>query len=215
MSRAVIFDLDGTLLNTLGDLCDSVNFVLRSYSLPERSLEEVNSFIGNGIGELIRRSLPADAQDKFNDALDKFREYYGEHSNVKTCVYDGLIEVLKSLRAEGYRIGVVTNKVDFAAKALCKEYFGELIDIAIGDRPECPRKPAPDAVFEAMEIMGVDSAIFVGDSDVDIATAKNAGVPCIAVTWGFRDRAFLEEHGGEIFADDADELYQKIKGISI
>ena len=215
MSRAVIFDLDGTLLNTLGDLCDSVNFVLRSYSLPERSLEEVNSFIGNGIGELIRRSLPADAQDKFNDALDKFREYYGEHSNVKTCVYDGLIEVLTSLRAEGYRIGVVTNKVDFAAKALCKEYFGELIDIAIGDRPECPRKPAPDAVFEAMEIMGVDSAIFVGDSDVDIATAKNAGVPCIAVTWGFRDRAFLEEHGGEIFADDADELYQKIKGISI
>ena len=215
MSRAVIFDLDGTLLNTLGDLCDSVNFVLRSYSLPERSLEEVNSFIGNGIGELIRRSLPADAQDKFNDALDKFREYYGEHSNVKTCVYDGLIEVLTSLRAEGYRIGVVTNKVDFAAKALCKEYFGELIDIAIGDRPECPRKPAPDAVFEAMEIMGVDSAIFVGDSDVDIATAKNAGVPCIAVTWGFRDRAFLEEHGGEIFAHDADELYQKIKGISI
>ena len=214
MKKAVIFDLDGTLLNTLGDLCDSVNFVLESYGFPTRSLKEVNSFIGNGIGELIRRSLPQNEQDKFDDALEKFREYYGEHSNVKTCVYDGLIPMLEKLRAEGYKIGVVTNKVDFAAKALCKEYFGELVDIALGDRVGVPRKPEPDAVYEAMSILDVKSAVFVGDSDVDIATAKAANLPCIAVTWGFRDRAFLEEHGGEIFADTAEDLYRDIKELS-
>ena len=214
MKKAVIFDLDGTLLNTLGDLCDSVNFVLESYGFPTRSLKEVNSFIGNGIGELIRRSLPQDEQDKFDDALEKFREYYGGHSNVKTCVYDGLIPMLEKLRAEGYKIGVVTNKVDFAAKALCKEYFGALVDIALGDRVGVPRKPDPCAVYEAMSILGVESAVFVGDSDVDIATAKAANLPCIAVTWGFRDRAFLEEHGGEIFADTAEDLYRYIKELS-
>ena len=214
MKKAVIFDLDGTLLNTLGDLCDSVNFVLGSYGFPTRSLKEVNSFIGNGIGELIRRSLPQNEQDKFDDALEKFREYYGEHSNVKTCVYDGLIPMLEKLRAEGYKIGVVTNKVDFAAKALCKEYFGSLVDIALGDRVGVPRKPEPDAVYEAMSVLGVESAVFVGDSDVDIATAKAANLPCIAVTWGFRDRAFLEEHGGEIFANTAEDLYRYIKELS-
>ena len=214
MKKAVIFDLDGTLLNTLGDLCDSVNFVLESYGFPTRSLKEVNSFIGNGIGELIRRSLPQNEQDKFDDALEKFREYYGEHSNVKTCVYDGLIPMLEKLRAEGYKIGVVTNKVDFAAKALCEEYFGALVDIALGDRVGVPRKPDPYAVYEAMSILGVESAVFVGDSDVDIATAKAANLPCIAVTWGFRDRAFLEEHGGEIFADTAEDLYRYIKELS-
>ena len=215
MSRAVIFDLDGTLLNTLYDLCDSVNYVLESYGYPQRTLKEVNSFIGNGIGELIRRSLPLDAQDKLDEALKKFREYYGEHSKDKTCVYDGLIPVLEKLRADGYKIGVVTNKVDFAAKELCEEFFGELVDIALGDRVGFPRKPDPAPVKEAMEYLGCDKAIFVGDSDVDILTAKNAGLPCIAVTWGFRDREFLEKNGGEIFADNADELYDLIKGVAL
>ena len=215
MNRAVIFDLDGTLLNTLYDLCDSVNFVLDSYGFPKRSLEEVNSFIGNGIGELIHRSLPDNEQDKFDGALEKFREYYKDHSDVKTCIYDGLTDLLVKLRAEGYKIGVVTNKVDFAAKTLCKKYFGALIDVAIGDRADAPRKPDPYSVREAMEYLDCDRAIFVGDSDVDIATAKNAKLPCIAVTWGFRDKEFLVASGGEIFADNADELYQKIKGISI
>ena len=215
MSKAVIFDLDGTLLNTLGDLCDSVNFVLESYGYPTRTIEEVNSFIGNGVGELIRRSLPESAQDKFDEALAKFKEYYGEHSNVKTCVYDGLLEMLEQLRADGYKIGVVTNKVDFAAKALCDEYFGSLVDIAIGDRENFPRKPAPDSVFEAMQILGCDRAIYVGDSDVDVDTAKNANLPCICVTWGFRDREFLEMSGGYLFADDADGLYKIIKGVAL
>lgn len=213
MSRAVIFDLDGTLLNTLCDLCDSVNFVLDFYGYPKRSLEEVNSFIGNGVGELIRRSLPDDAQDKFDEALSRFKVYYGEHSDVKTKVYDGLTETLVKLRADGYKIGVVTNKVDFAAKSLCEKYFGSLIDIAIGDRADIPRKPDPYSVREAMEYLGCDRAIFVGDSDVDIATARNASLPCIAVTWGFRDRSFLEKSGGTIFADNADELYEIIKKI--
>ncbi len=213
MSRAVIFDLDGTLLNTLGDLCDSVNFVLDSYGYPKRSIEEVNSFIGNGVGELIRRALPDDAQDKFDEALARFKEYYGEHSDIKTHVYDGLSEMLIKLRADGYKIGVVTNKVDFAAKSLCNKYFGSLIDIAIGDRASFPRKPAPDSVFEVMSYLGCDSAIFVGDSDVDVATAKNSSLPCVCVTWGFRDREFLEKCGGELFADNADELYEIIKKI--
>ncbi len=212
MNRAVIFDLDGTLLNTLGDLCDSVNFVLDSYGYPNRSIDEVNSFIGNGVGELIRLSLPnLDSQKNYDEALSRFNAYYGEHSNIKTCVYDGLLEALAKLRADGYKIGVVTNKVDFAAKALCKEYFGSLVDIAIGDRADFPRKPAPDSVFEAMRELGCDKAVYVGDSDVDIATAKNANLPCICVTWGFRDREFLEECGGELFADCADELYEIIK----
>lgn len=215
MSRAVIFDLDGTLLNTLGDLCDSVNFVLDSYGYPTRTLEEVNSFIGNGVGELIRRSLPDCAQDKFDEALAGFKVYYGEHSNIKTHVYDGLLPMLQRLRDEGYKIGVVTNKVDFAAKALCREYFGSLVDIAIGDRTGVPRKPDPTGVFEAMRELGCDRAIYVGDSDVDVATAKNANLPCICVTWGFRDREFLEKSGGYLFADDADGLYKIIKGANI
>lgn len=215
MNRAVIFDLDGTLLNTLGDLCDSVNFVLDSYGYPTRTIEEVNSFIGNGVGELIRRSLPVDAQDKFDEALAKFKAYYGEHSNIKTHVYDGLIPVLKKLRLDGYKIGVVTNKVDFAAKSLCREYFGPLVDIAIGDRENFPRKPAPDSVLEAMHELCCDKAIYVGDSDVDIATAKNANLPCIAVTWGFRKKEFLIACGGEHFADTADELYEIIKGVAL
>lgn len=212
MRKAVIFDLDGTLLNTLGDLADSVNFVLDFYGYPTRTIEEVNSFIGNGVGELIRRSLPdAESQKNYDGALEKFKAYYGEHSNIKTHVYDGLLEMLQKLRAYGYKIGVVTNKVDFAAKALCKEYFGSLVDVAIGDRAFVPRKPAPDGVFEAMDILGCDSAIYVGDSDVDVATAKNANLPCICVTWGFRKEEFLAECGGEFFAHDAHELYQIIK----
>ena len=215
MSRAVIFDLDGTLLNTLGDLADSVNFVLDSYGYPKRSVEEVNSFIGNGVGELIRRALPVGAEDKFDGALAKFKEYYSEHSNIKTHVYDGLIPVLERLRSDGYKIGVVTNKVDFAAKSLCREYFGSLIDIAIGDRAGHKRKPAPDSVLEAMKLLGCDSAIYVGDSDVDIATARNSLLPCICVTWGFRDKDFLKENGGDLFADNADELYEIIKGAAL
>ncbi len=215
MGRAVIFDLDGTLLNTLGDLCDSVNFVLHSYGFPERSIEEVNSFIGNGIGELIRRALPDGKEEFFDCALAKFKEYYGEHANIKTCVYDGLVDVLAALRNDGYKIAVVTNKVDFAAKELCREYFGGLVDVAVGDRAGASRKPAPDSVFEVMRILGCDKAVYVGDSDVDIATAKNAGLPCIAVTWGFRDKEFLEMHGGCLFADNAEDLYRKIKGVAL
>lgn len=215
MNKAIIFDLDGTLLNTLLDLCDSVNFTLRSYSYPERTVEEVNSFIGNGVGELIRRSLPFGAEDKFDEALAKFKAYYGEHSNIKTHVYDGLIPMLKTLRYEGYKIGVVTNKVDFAAKSLCEEYLGDLVDITIGDRAGFPRKPEPDSVLEAMQILGCSKAIYVGDSDVDIATAKNASLPCIAVTWGFRDEEFLRSSGGELFAHNADELYEIIKGVAL
>ena len=215
MSRAVIFDLDGTLLNTLGDLCDSVNFVLDSYGFPQRTVNEVNSFIGNGVGELIRRALPSDAQDKFDEALARFKEYYGAHSNIRTCVYDGLIPMLLKLRADGYKIGVVTNKVDFAAKALCDEYFGELVDVAIGDRAGVPRKPAPDSVLEAMSLLCADRAVFVGDSDVDVATAKNAGLPCICVTWGFREKEFLSSCGCTLFADTVDELYEIIKGVAL
>ncbi len=214
--RAVIFDLDGTLLNTLGDLTASVNFALAKGGFPARSESEVNSFIGNGVGELIRRALPCDADKAtFDRTLALFKEYYREHANVHTCIYDGLTDTIKALRADGYKIAVVTNKVDFAAKSLCREYFGELVDITIGDRDGVPRKPDPTSVFEAMRTIGCERAVYVGDSDVDIATAKNANIPCVSVTWGFRERTFLEACGGTVFADNAEALYRIIKGMEI
>ena len=204
MKTGILFDLDGTLLNTLEDLTDSVNDTLAQYGCPPRTLEEVKTFIGNGARRLIELSLPGQENDPDVDAvLATYQAYYKTHSQVKTRPYDGVVEVLQKI-GEKYPIAIVSNKPDAATKVLCKEYFGDVY--ARGESTDCPRKPAPDMLQKAMEIIGVDTCIYVGDSEPDILTAKNLGVKCLSVLWGFRDRETLTAAGGMYFCDDPRKL---------
>lgn len=207
--KAVIFDLDGTLLDTLADLASAVNAALTANGMPARSIDEVRAFVGNGVRNLMRRAIPQGEQNPaFEKVFADFRAYYAEHCKDATKPYDGIMELLEALKQRGCRLAIVSNKLDSAVKELTKEYFGDYITVAIGDREGVARKPAPDTVFAALEELGVtkEEAIYVGDSDVDIMTAMNAGLPCISVTWGFRDRAFLLFHGAEHFADTPAEV---------
>ena len=207
MLDTVIFDLDGTLLDTLEDLYLSVNHILSKYNFPLRTKDEVRMFVGNGVPKLIERALPkGHDKETFDNALADFKVYYGAHCNDNTKPYPGINESLSYLKARGYKIAVVSNKVDFATKSLCRDYFGDLVDVAIGQREGIEKKPAPDSVFEAMRILDSKNAVYIGDSDVDIMTAKNSNLPCIAVTWGFRDKDFLTQSGGEIFAHNTGEM---------
>jgi phosphoglycolate phosphatase len=202
--QAYIFDLDGTLLNTLDDLAASVNYALRSNGLPERTKDEVRQFVGNGVGKLIERAVPyGTSADVTSTVLATFKTYYINHSSDMTCPYDGVIEMLDTLRAHGKRVAVVSNKFDRATKELCLQYFGERVEVAIGESDTVVRKPSPDGINEAMRLLGVSASdtVYIGDSDVDILTARNAGIPCISVLWGFRDKDFLLEHGAETLAD--------------
>ena len=204
MKIGILFDLDGTLLNTLEDLTDSVNDTLAQYGCPPRTLEEVKTFIGNGARRLIELSLPGQENDPDVDAvLATYQAYYKTHSQVKTRPYDGIVEVLQKI-GEKYPIAIVSNKPDAATKVLCKEYFGDVY--ARGESTDCPRKPAPDMLQKAMEIIGVETCIYVGDSEPDILTAKNLGVKCLSVLWGFRDRETLTAAGGMYFCDDPRKL---------
>ena len=206
MKTGILWDLDGTLLDTLEDLADAVNFALQQFGYPERSIEEIRCFGGNGARRLIERSVPAggDADAVF----DTFRTYYDTHCRIKTRPYDGIMEALQKL-GEKYPMAVVSNKPDSAVKPLCAEYFPGLY--ARGESTDCPRKPAPDMVFKAMEAIGVESCIYVGDSEVDGLTARNAGVPCLSVLWGFRNRAEIEEAGGSHFCEDTAKLVEKLE----
>ena len=206
MKTGILWDLDGTLLNTLEDLADAVNFALQQFGYPERSIEEIRCFVGNGARRLIERSVPAggDADAVF----DTFRAYYDTHCRIKTRPYDGIMEALQKL-GEKYPMAVVSNKPDSAVKPLCAEYFPGLY--ARGESTDCPRKPAPDMVFKAMEAIGVESCIYVGDSEVDVLTGRNAGVPCLSVLWGFRDRAEIMDAGGSHFCEDTAKLVEKLE----
>lgn len=203
MSRkydAVVFDLDGTLLDTLDDLTSSANAAARAYGFEERSRDEISSFVGNGIRRLIERMLPDGAANPyFEDVYRYFCEYYGQHCMDETEPYPGVMALLDYLHKEGYRLAIVSNKADFAVKKLRDVYFGELIEVAVGEREGCRRKPAPDAVWQALEELRVERgrAVYVGDSDVDLMTAQNAGMDGILVSWGFRSREFLLAHGGK------------------
>lgn len=202
--NTVIFDLDGTLLDTLGDLRDSVNFALANNGLPQRSTEEIRAFVGNGIRLLIERAVPPHTHIEVVDkCFADFKEHYKSNSANLTKPYDGVIDLLKCLSAEGVKIAVVSNKADFAVKILAEEYFKGLLDCAYGERAGVPRKPAPDSVFAAIEEMSgdIDKAVYIGDSEVDVETAKNAHLPCIAVTWGFRDKSVLESLEPEYIID--------------
>lgn len=211
MYKTFIFDLDGTLLNTLGDLAAAVNDALRTHGMPERSLEEVRRFVGNGVRVLMQRAVP-DGEDnpQFEDTLAAFRRFYLDHSLDTTCPYVGVVDVLHELRRRGCRTAVVSNKFDAATKELCRHFFADTIEVAVGEHEAegIRRKPAADTVEEALRLLGVtkDEAVYVGDSDVDILTAHNAGLPCVSVLWGFRDREFLLAHGATTFAAHPSQL---------
>jgi len=211
MYSTYIFDLDGTLLDTLGDLAASVNYALRTCDMPEHSIEDVRRFVGNGVRLLMERAVPDGASNPcFDEAFSTFRQHYMAHSLDTTRPYDGIPEMLAALKAKGCHTAVVSNKFYAATQELCRHFFADTIDVAIGEHEAegIRKKPAPDTVNEAFRQLGVgkDHAVYVGDSDVDILTAKNSGLPCISVLWGFRDRDFLQKNGAETLICAPSEL---------
>ena len=209
--KTYIFDLDGTLLDTLGDLAASVNYALRTHGLPEHSIDDVRRFVGNGVRRLMERAVPDGADNPlFEEAFATFRRYYMEHSLDTTRPYEGIPEALAALKAHGCHLAVVSNKMMAATQALCSHFFPDTIEVAIGEHEAegIRKKPAPDTVIAALKALGVgkEDAVYVGDSDVDIQTACNSGIPCISVLWGFRDRDFLKQHGAETFISTPSEL---------
>lgn len=205
----IIWDLDGTLLNTLEDLTDSVNYMLSIHNYPQRSIEEIRSFVGNGLAKLTERALPDTVTpEEYNTCLSEFKAYYKMHMQDKTGPYEGILDVLKTLQTKGYHMAVVSNKADAAVKELIPIYFGDLLPVAIGDMEGREKKPAPDSVYEAMKQLGVtkEECIYIGDSDVDVNTAKNSGIPGIAVLWGFRTKEQLEAAGATMFAETPEDL---------
>ena len=214
--KAVLFDLDGTVLDTLGDLCDSLNYALISNGFPPRTLDETRRFLGSGVAKLIARAIPDGEENPlFSKCHDDFRAYYPEHMELKTAPYQGVTELLEALIKDGYRLAVVSNKFDGAVKVLCRRFFSDLLEAAVGEGGGIRRKPAPDAAFEALRLLGCSpaEAVYVGDSEVDIQTAANAGIPCISVTWGFRSREYLVENGTKVLADTPEELLAIIRDL--
>lgn len=199
-----IFDLDGTLLNTLDDLAGSCNYALRTFGLPEHSIDDVRRFVGNGVRLLMTRAIPGgESYSRFEECYACFRQHYLHHNLDTTAPYPGIVEMIAALNVQGKRIAVVSNKFYEATQALVRHFFGEEIKVAIGERPDIHKKPAPDTVNEALRQMDMprSSAVYIGDSDVDVETARNSGMPCISVLWGFRDRDFLLAHGATTFVE--------------
>jgi phosphoglycolate phosphatase len=205
----VIFDLDGTLLNTLDDLRDSLNDLLVRRGYEARTLEDVRRFVGNGVRNLVRLSVPGHCSDEeVTQILEEFKVHYKQNMQNKTRPYNGIMELLLDLNRFNYKIAIVSNKYDAAVKSLSKTYFGNLIPVAIGETTEIKRKPAPDSIFTAIKELGSDlsQTVLVGDSETDVQTAKNAGIPCIGVTWGFRCREVLRSEGADYLIDTPKEL---------
>ena len=207
--KTYIFDLDGTLLDTLHDLWVSCNYALRENGMPERSLDEVRRFVGNGVKKLMERAIPLGLDNsKFDVTYETFRKHYLVHSLDTTKPYSGIPELLANLKKHGKHMAVVSNKFYAATQELCRHFFGDYIDVAIGERENIRKKPAPDTVNEAIRQLGVgrENAVYIGDSDVDVMTARNSNMPCISVLWGFRDRDFLMQHGATTFVAAPKEL---------
>ena len=207
--KTYIFDLDGTLLSTLADLAASTNYGLRTHHMPERSLDEVRRFVGNGVKKLMERAIPDGLNNPlFEETFATFRQHYMQHNLDTTQPYPGIMQLLEQLKAEGKNIAVVSNKFYAATRELCRHFFGDLVPVAIGEREDIRKKPAPDTVIEALRELGVDKegAVYIGDSDVDIMTAKNSGMPCVSVLWGFRDKEFLLEHGATTLISKPEEM---------
>lgn len=207
----VIFDMDGTILDTLQDLQISLNVALTASRLPTRSLEEVRHFVGNGVPTLVKRGVPdRTPPEVYERVLADFNVHYAAHCHDHTRPYAGICPLIAALRQQGYRTAVVSNKDDYAVQLLCQRFFPGLFDVAVGSKPGVAKKPAPDSVLEALRMLSArgEEAVYVGDSDVDVATAKNADLPCIAVLWGFRTRAELEAAGATRFAAAPNEILQ-------
>ncbi len=208
-----IFDLDGTILYTLVDLKNSMNFTLKKFGFPERTLDEVRRFVGNGIRNLIIRAAPKGTDEKTIDEMfEVFNEHYAVHCNDNTKSYDGIDELLKKLKEQKVKTAVVSNKADYAVQTLVKKYFDGLFDYAVGEKQGVRKKPCPDSVNEVLRVLDTpkESAVYIGDSEVDVATAKNAQMDCIAVDWGFRDRDVLINSGATLIVSDAAALYNEI-----
>lgn len=211
--QLIIFDLDGTILDTLDDLADAANHAVRVFGYPEHTREQIRSFVGNGIKNLIVRCLPEGTKEEIVEkVLAEFRIYYGVHCADKTKPYEGIYKLLITLRSQGYQTAVVSNKADFAVQELCRKYFPGLFDCVIGEREAIQKKPAPDMVYEALKELQIDGAqaLYVGDSEVDISTAGNAGMGSVIVSWGFREEAFLKACGAACTVSSVQELYDKI-----
>ena len=209
MIDTVLFDLDGTLTDTLADLKNSVNYALGVCGFPERNSDEIRSFVGNGVRKLVYRSVPVGTDNETAEkCLEIFKEHYKNNSRVETKPYDGIVELLEELRRRNVKTAVVTNKMHEAATEIVEYFFGNLIDVTIGQSDKISPKPEPDMVFLAIEKLGAskENAVYIGDSEVDCITAINSGLPCIGVTWGFRDREVLCENGADFIVDKVEDI---------
>ena len=208
--NTIIFDMDGTVLNTLEDLTVSVNYVLSKFNMPGHSEEEYRKFFGNGIKYALSCAVPKGTPEEvIEDMLPIFREHYNEHCLDRTKPYDGITELMRRLKAKGYKMAIVSNKIDSAVRELNNRFFSEYVDVAIGERPGIKRKPAPDTVLAALDELRStkEEAVYIGDSEVDYQTALNSDLPCISVLWGFRDKDFLVSKGASVFAKTPEEVY--------
>lgn len=209
MTKAIVFDLDGTLLDTLTDLAASTNYALRSCGMPEHSIDDVRRFVGNGVRMLMTRAVrDGESNPRFDEAFSVFRQHYMQHCLDTTCPYPGIMDALAKLKEKGMMLAIVSNKMQAATEELRQHFFSQYIDVAIGESAAIRKKPAPDTVNEALRLLGIshEEAIYVGDSDVDIDTARAAMMPCASVLWGFRDRQFLLNHGATRLLSSPEEL---------
>ncbi|MBO4676085.1 MAG: HAD family hydrolase [Oscillospiraceae bacterium] len=214
MITTVIFDMDGTVLNTLDDLAASVNYVLTRFGLPVHYTEDYRLFFGSGIRYALQCAAPkGTGEDMIDQMLPVFREYYNAHCLDRTGPYAGIPALMGILRNQGYKLAIVSNKIDSAVKELNAKFFHDFVHVAIGEREGIRRKPAPDTVIQALAELKstTEEAVYVGDSEVDLQTALNAGIPCITVLWGFRDKKFLTEQGAAIFASTPKEVFDRIR----
>ncbi|HNZ82959.1 MAG TPA: HAD family hydrolase [Sedimentibacter sp.] len=214
----IIFDLDGTLLNTLEDIADGVNYILKKYGYPKRTCKEIKCFVGNGAARLLEQALPDGLSTRnFGSILEEYKKYYLDHNNIKTSPYEGIMDLLEELSVRKYKLAIVSNKNDKNVKSLNKIYFEDYIKTAIGQSDNINRKPAPDMVYKAIDELSADKerTVYIGDSEVDILTAKNANMHCVCVTWGFRDKEFLKDQGAEYLIDEPHELLEFLGGFSV
>lgn len=211
----VIFDMDGTLLNTLDDISDSLNHVLATYAFPRRKTSEVRSFVGNGAAQLVKLAIPdGSSNPRYQSCLEDYCSHYQRNLQNKTRIYEGIMDLLGQLSGGGYKIAIVSNKPDEAVKELARLHFGEYVKVAIGETEGVSRKPAPDTVLKAIEELGstAGKTVYVGDSEVDVETARNSGIICVGVTWGYRDREVLEQNGADYIIDKPQELLKIVAG---